>query len=192
MIINFTHKYQFQTRLQLNNKNIEIVDQIKILGTIFTNTLSWNENCANIIKKVNARMQLLRKVWSFGSTNEEMVQLWKTYCLSVLEQSCVVWSSGLTNENKMDLERTQKTFCKLVLEENYSTYYEALLTLRLQTLEERRKTLTLRFVKRSLSDGKLHDLFPKRNNTMTWRQEPMKDTRFFMQTQHGTKTRQYY
>ena len=61
MIINFTHKYQFQTRLQLNNKNIKIVDQIKILGTIFTNTLSWNENCANIInnKKVNAMMQLL-------------------------------------------------------------------------------------------------------------------------------------
>ena len=28
MIINFTHRYQFQTRLQLNNKNIEIVDQI--------------------------------------------------------------------------------------------------------------------------------------------------------------------
>ena len=109
-------------------------------------------------------MQLLRKVWSFGSTNEEMVQLWKTYCLSVLDQSCVVWSSGLTNENKMDLERTQKTFCKLVLEENYSTYYEALLTLRLQTLEERRKTLTLRFVKRSLSDEKLRDLFPKRKN----------------------------
>ena len=110
-------------------------------------------------------MQLLQKVWSFGSTNEEMVQLWKTYCLSVLEQSCVVWSSGLTNENKMDLERTQKTFCKLVLEENYSTYYEALLTLRLQTLEERRKTLTLRFVKRSLSDGKLRDLFPKRKKS---------------------------
>ena len=62
----------------------------------------------------------------------------------------------------MVLERTQKTFCKLVLEENYSTYYEALLTLRLQTLEERRKILTLRFVKRSLSDGKLRDLFPKR------------------------------
>ena len=89
--------------------------------------------------------------------------MWKVYCLSVLEQSCVVWDSGLTEENKMDLERTQKTFCKMVLEENYSTYYEALLTLRLQTLEERRKTLTLRFVKRSLSDGKLRDLFPKRN-----------------------------
>ena len=115
-----------------------------------------------------------KKVWSFGSTNEEMVQLWKVYCQSVLEQSCIVWDSGLTNENQMNLERTQKTFFKMVLEEKYSTYYEALLTLRLQPLEERRKTLTLRFVKRSLYDGKLRDLFPKRNkqHNMVTRSNP--------------------
>ena len=113
MIVYFTNNYRFQTRLKLNNMNIEVVDKIKILGTIFTNTLSWNENCDRIIKKVNARMQLLRKVWNFGSTNDEMVQLWKTYCLSLLEQSCVVWDSGLTRENELDLERCQ-TFCKLI------------------------------------------------------------------------------
>ena len=114
-------------------------------------------------------MQLLQKVWSFGSTNEEMVQLWKTYCLSVLEQSCVVWSSGLTNENKMDLERTQKTFCKLVLEEDFSTYNEALVTLGLQKLTERRQKLTLDFAKRSISDDILRDLFllKKKRHKMT-------------------------
>ena len=51
MIFNFTNKYQFQTRLKLNNHNIENVSSIKILGTIITNTLSWNENCSRIIKK---------------------------------------------------------------------------------------------------------------------------------------------
>ena len=107
-------------------------------------------------------MQLLCKVWSFGSTNDEMVQLWKTYCLSLLEQSCVVWDSGLTRENELDLERCQNTFCKLILEENYISYINALSVLRLQTLKQRRKTLTLRFVERSLADGKLHDLFHKR------------------------------
>ena len=33
MIINFTNNYQFQTRLQLNKQNIEVVDQIIFLGT---------------------------------------------------------------------------------------------------------------------------------------------------------------
>ena len=59
-------------------------------------------------------MQLLQKVWSFGSDYEEMVHLWKVYCLSILEQSCVVWGGSLTTENVNDLERTQKTFCKFI------------------------------------------------------------------------------
>ena len=34
MITNFTNNYQFYTRLTLNSQNIEVVDKIKILGTI--------------------------------------------------------------------------------------------------------------------------------------------------------------
>ena len=63
-------------------------------------------------------MQLLAKIWSFGSNSEEMVHLCKVYCFSILEHSCVVWGSSLTLENIQDLERTQKTFCKLVLVED--------------------------------------------------------------------------
>ena len=107
-------------------------------------------------------MLLLRKVWSFGSSKEEMVGLWKTFCLSILEQSCAVWSNGLTAENKSDLERTQKTFCKMVLGEKYICYFEALAVLNLQTLEFRRQILTLRFAKQSLADGKLREYFPLR------------------------------
>ena len=100
-----------------------------------------------------------------------MVELWKTYCLSVLDQSCVLWDSGLTLENENDLERTQKSFAKLVLQEKYTNYFEALDLLGLQTLKLRRKTLTLRFIKRSLADGHFRDLFPRRKpeHTMTKR-----------------------
>ena len=93
------------------------------------------------------------------------------YCLSILEQSCVVWGTSLTVENKRDLERTQKTFCKLVLEEDYCTYDKALVTLGLQTLTERRQKLTLDFAQRSLADDILRDLFPmkKKHHEMTTR-----------------------
>ena len=161
MIINFTRQYQFHARLQLKGENIEVVDKIKILGTTLTNCLSWTDNCDIIVKKVNARMQLLRKVSSFGSSQDEMVHLWKVFCLSVLDQSCVVWGSGLTKENENDLERTQKTFAKLVLEENYITYYEALKTLQLDPLKLRREKFSLSFIIRSLANGKLRDLFQK-------------------------------
>ena len=64
-------------------------------------------------------MELIRKVWSSGSTAQEMVELWKTFCRSVLEQTCVVWDSGLANQNIEDLERAQKTFVKLIMEDNF-------------------------------------------------------------------------
>ena len=53
----------------------------------------------------------------------------------------------------------QNTFAKLVLGDSYTTYFEALNILQLYQLILRRKKLTLGFVKRSLADGKLRDLF---------------------------------
>ena len=72
-------------------------------------------------------MQLLRAVWSFGSNIPEMVHLWRIYCLSILEQSSAVWGSSHSQENKDDLERTQKSFAKLVLREKYNEYESALM-----------------------------------------------------------------
>ena len=46
MIVNFKDNHQFHTRMKLKGQNFDIVYQMKILGTIVTNQLSWNENCA--------------------------------------------------------------------------------------------------------------------------------------------------
>ena len=160
MIINFTNNYQFGTRLSLNNTNLEIVNQMTILGTIITDKLKWDENCDMIIAKVNKRMLLLKKVLSFGATREEMVHLWIIYCRSYLEQCATVWSSSLSQENKEDLERTQKSFAKLILKQEYTNYETALLKLNLQTLEQRRRELCLNFAKDSIKNEVLDDLFP--------------------------------
>ena len=81
---------------------LDIVERMKIL--VFTNQLSWTENCIPIlIKKGNNLMQLLRTVQSFGSTHQEMVHLWIVFWRSVLELSCVVCSE-LTLENREDLQ----------------------------------------------------------------------------------------
>ena len=92
---------------------------MKILGTIVNNTLSWYENRNHLIKKVNARMQLLCSIHSFGASKEEMTHLWIVFCRSVLEQSCVVLGPSLTQKNKDDLERAQNLFAKRVWKDKY-------------------------------------------------------------------------
>ena len=56
-IFNYTDKYQFTTRLAIENSPIEVIKSTKLLGTIITDDLRWDENCKNLIRKANMRMK---------------------------------------------------------------------------------------------------------------------------------------
>ena len=111
-----------------------------------------------MVKNVNARMTIIRNMKAFGATKEELVHMWIVMCRSKLEQACVVWHSSLTKENSEDLERIQKSFAKLVLQEKYITYEEAL---NLNSLAERRRQLSLKFAASGQEHGTLSDLIFK-------------------------------
>ena len=49
-----------------------MINSTKLLGIILTDNLIWDMNTANIVKKANARMQLLRKVATFGTSQVEL------------------------------------------------------------------------------------------------------------------------
>ena len=105
MIFNFTNDYQFTTRLNLHEKNIEVVNSTKLLGTIISNDLKWDLNTKEIVRKGNSRMQLLRQVASFGASEEELKMVYFSFIRSQLEQSSSVCHSSLTDDNKKEIER---------------------------------------------------------------------------------------
>ena len=108
MIFNFTDKFQFSTRFSLDGFPLEIVDSAKLLGTIIENKLTWNLNIKNLVKKAYQRMTMLHYLVEYEPSIEDLLTIYKLYIRSPLEQSAVVWNSGLTEENKSDLERVQK------------------------------------------------------------------------------------
>ena len=111
------------------------------LGTILNNKLDWNQNCKNLIQKVNKRMLFLRKILSFGATQSDKVHLWVVYCRSVLEQSAVLWQGGLTQENRDNLERTQHFFCKANFEGKHRQLWNTFISTKLDlTWQEKRHT----------------------------------------------------
>ena len=65
MIFNYTENFQFSTRMNINGQKIDTIEKTKLLGTIITNNLKWDENTREVIKKANMRMCLLRKVAQF-------------------------------------------------------------------------------------------------------------------------------
>ena len=79
MIFNFTKNYQFTTRLALSGENVEVVSETKLLGTIISDNLTWNSNTANIVKRTNARMLLLRKLSEFGTPVSDLKTIYISY-----------------------------------------------------------------------------------------------------------------
>ena len=105
-------------------------------------------------------MELLRRVASFGTSVEDLKNIYFLFVRSQLEQSAVVWHSSLTEDNKHDLERVQKSAVKIILGEKYKSYQQALSELSIDTLDMRRENLCIRFAKKCVKNDKTAQMFP--------------------------------
>ena len=160
MIFNFTRNYQFTTNISHNGDDMEIINETKLLGTVITDDLKWHRNTEEIIKRANARMRILHKIAEFSAPTEDMVQIYISYIRSILEQSCAIWHSGLTQEDTQDLERVQKSALRIILKEEYQTYEQALESLGMSKLSSRREKMCLKFAKNCSKNELTKDIFP--------------------------------
>ena len=116
-------------------------------------------------------MAILRKISNFGASVEDLKIIYVAYVRSILEQYCTVWHCSLTEENSKDIERVQKSACKLIRAENYKSYENALKTLNLESLFDRREILCLEFAKKCLRNEKMKKIFkenPKLHKIKKW------------------------
>ena len=160
MIFNMSKKHQFTTNLHLNNQELEIIDESKLLGLWITSDLKWNLNTKKIVQGANMRMKLLQTAAKYTSSIGDLKTIYFSKIRSKLEYASSVWNSGLSKKNCNDIERIQRSAAKIILKERYSTYAKALKDLRMDSLELRRKKLSLNLAKKSLKNEKMKQLFP--------------------------------
>ena len=105
MIFNFTKKHKFTTQLNINDENIEVVDNIKLLGTVISSDLKWDTNISYLTKKAWKRMLLLQNAAKFTKESSDLKSTYLTFIRPVFKQSAIVWHSSLSKKNMNDLER---------------------------------------------------------------------------------------
>ena len=160
MVFNFTRNHQFNTRLHLENQVLEQVRETRLLGLIINEDLSWHANTEALIKKANVRMSILHNLVSFSVPTDELVNIYVLYIRSVVEYSSVVWHSSLTQEDIYSLERVQKTALRIILQDRYQDYSNALKLTGLETLFDRREKLCIKFATQCVRNEKMSDMFP--------------------------------
>ena len=160
MIINFSRNSQFNTRLYMEESLLEQVAETRLLGVIIREDLAWHSNTADLVIRGYRRMLILKKLYSFNVPVEELVQIYCLYIRSILEQSSVVWGSSITKGQEYDLERVQKVALRIILDESYLSYADALESTGLKTLKERRRDLSLTFARKCTKIDTTQSMFP--------------------------------
>ena len=160
MILSRTHD-KFSTRLSLNNKKLEQVSQVKLLGVWISDDMSWAKNTSEVCRKAYSRISMLSKLKYAGVSTEDLLNVYVLFIRSVLEYSCVVWHSRLTCDQSMKIERVQKICLRIILAEMYVSYDAALEMSGLDSLESRREQRCLNFARKCLKNSKHMKLFPE-------------------------------
>ena len=164
----------FMPEVVIDDNELEVVDEIRLLGLIIRSDLKWISNTANIVAKANKRLWILRRLINLGATTDDLLEIYTKQIRCVLELAVPAWQSGLTQAEKIDIERIQKCACHIILGSDYISYKSALKNLGLDSLESRRVKLTLKFGLKSEKHEKFQNWFKPATKMYNTRLEKFK------------------
>lgn len=177
----------------LGTSTIDRCNTFTDLGVIFDKNLSFNLHVDSLISKANSRLGLIKR-WSKEINDPHITKcLFTGLVRSILEFSCPVWNPYYTI-HKNRLESIQKQFLIFALKDlNWNDnfrlppYKHRLLLLDMNTLEDRRETMSCMVIFNLLS-GKMSSSYLLSNISFNC---PMRSTRNYTPLKMDFYTQNY-
>ena len=167
MIFNPHRSYAGTPKLTLSGMGgdyIDVVEKFKLLGVQMRSDLRWCDNTDYICQKGYTRLWMLRRLKQLGASVTELIDVYQKQVRSVLELAVPVWQPAITRLEKSQIERVQKCALYIILGESYSNYSNALETVGLEKLEERKVKLCDNFARKASKHLKYKSWFCRKRN----------------------------
>ena len=150
------------TVLKINDTPLDYVSEAKKLGIWIQDNLKWEKNIADITKKANRWLYMLRLLKKFGFNHQELITVYKGYVRPLLEYCDSTWHSSLTAGQSKSLEQLQRRACRIVLGRNFTSYSDALSDCYLVSLSlwQESRTYCLRFAEGLSKSSRTNELLP--------------------------------
>ena len=161
MLFNRAKSIDILPKIKIGNKDIEVVDELTLLGIIIRSDLNWNSNTNALVGKAYKRIWMLRNLKRYGASKQELVDVYIKQVRSLLEKNCPVWHPGISQNDSKKLERVQRVAVAIIKGEQKTSYITSLLDLKLETLEIRRKRLCQKFAIKAFKHPKFSKWFCK-------------------------------
>jgi len=137
------------------------VDEAKLLGVVFSETLGWDAHVKYLCNKASKRLYFLTLLRRAAVSPGDIVNVFTSLIRPVLEYACEVWHPGLTQEQSNALEHVQKRALRIAYP--HLDYERALSAAGLGRLSERRESACCNFFQAMLVPShRLHHLIPER------------------------------
>ena len=175
MVFNPCISVDFMPDLRLEDHELEVVDEIRLLGIIVRSDLKWSSNTENLIERAYKKLWIIRRLKNLGATQVDLVEIYTKLIRSVLELAVPAWQGAITQQERINIERVQKSAAHIILGEDYCSYRVALKLLQLDSLESRRDKLSLNFAKKAEKHSKFKSWFKLTNSKGPDRKDKYKD-----------------
>ena len=149
----------FIPEFSVDGSEIEVVEEIKLLGVVLSNDLSWSANIDYMTKRCNKKLWIIRRLKKIGVDREDLKDIYIKQIRSILEFAVPVWHPSLKGEQRLELERIQKSALHIILTDDYRSYRTALKTMNMESLFTRRQRLCKKCARKSVKNVKFSKWF---------------------------------
>ena len=172
-IVNFTKNHQFLPNIQIPGilKNLNVIPETKLLGYWLSEDMKTDKHIKYLLQIAYKKMWAISKLSKAGISITDIIHFFNIKIRSILESNCPVYHSMITKEQSDDIERLQKILLRIILKDNYISYHLACKHLNIQTLEQRRSDLCLKFALKISENPKFKDFFQPNTNTNNFRNQ---------------------
>ena len=105
----------FMPQFTVDDHRIEVVEEIRCLGLIVRADLKWISNTRYIVRRAYQKLWMVKRLKNLGAHTADLVDIFEKHVRSVLEFGTIVWHPSITQSETIDIERVQKSFCRIVL-----------------------------------------------------------------------------
>ena len=97
-----------EVSLDNGQSQLEVVEEIKLLGQILTTDMRTNKNTNNICSKAYSRMWVLQRLKNLNCPREELIEVLKQQIFSVVEQAVPYWGPRITKAESQAIEQYEQ------------------------------------------------------------------------------------
>ena len=128
LLCNTRIKWDFLPELSLGSQeNIEIVEELKIVGYIFRSDMKTSSNTAFLTAKAYKRMWFLHRLKALGASTAQLLDALDKQVFSVLWLGARAWACQLTIAEKRDFDTVAKVALRIIYGDSYDGFENILL-----------------------------------------------------------------